>query len=88
MTQENVVQSQTTTDQHHADAIKNLLFDSFFTHFKATCDQVRKLPVQQNLKDIILRELDNALLWTKEAISSININPPADQDSEAKPAAA
>ncbi len=46
-------------------------YDNFCFLFGSTTDVIKTLPINDNLKSIIIKEFDDAFLWSKEAFTKL-----------------
>lgn len=64
------------------ETIKGTLFANFYNQYRGISDFIKNLQINQQMKAIILRELDDAYLWTKEAFATLEILPPDEEDEK------
>jgi hypothetical protein len=60
--------------------MKNALFHSITTQYRGLSESVKQTSIADHLKMIILKDLDNAYLWIKEAFAFM----PAEKIAESK----
>lgn len=72
------------TEQTKEQTVKNYLLETFATKYKDLSAFINQLPVADSLKAIIMNHFDNGFLWTKEAIITANLTPPAAPANEAE----
>lgn len=63
----------TAMPEEASNTIKQLMFEGFYSHFTAMMNTIRKLPLAPHMLQIIVKEFDNGLLWTKEAFNGMVI---------------
>lgn len=61
------------TNTESVDKYRNDLFSSFLDIYKMHSNFIRKLPIPENLKQIILTRLDDSYLWTKESFLMLSL---------------
>jgi hypothetical protein len=67
--------AQAISDAQKIDMVKNVLLNTFVSHYQQIQQFVHQLPIPQNIKDIILKEFDTGYLWGKESMNFLQLAP-------------
>lgn len=63
----------TKMEQEKINIVKQVLFESFLDQYKSISQFVNKLPINSQMKSIILKNFDDGYLWTKEAFLTLDL---------------
>lgn len=73
-------------DVEKLNTVKNILLNTFVTHYQALQTFINQMPIPFNLKQIIQKEFDSGYLWGKEALHIMQLNIPKKEEQESAPA--
>ena len=74
-------------DVKKVEMVKNILLNTFTSHYQQLQQFVHQLPIPQNLKNIVLQEFDTGYLWGKEALNFLQFQSEAQSGLVPMPAA-
>lgn len=74
------------TDEQRIEAIKNFLFSEMLKCYQEFSVKINNLPIDGNLKRIIIEKLDDSWLWVKESFNVLQIQLHTAQPKEEAPA--
>jgi hypothetical protein len=63
-------------EQERNDAVKNVLFETFCQQYQSLNGMLNKLPINQQLKAIIMQYFDTGFLWAKEGFAAMTLTIP------------
>lgn len=72
------------TDEQRIDSIKIFLFQGCLKHYQEFSGSINRLPVDANLKRIVIEKIDDVWLWVKEAFNVLQIQLPRPPQVESK----
>ena len=64
------------TEEQQIESIKGFLFQGSLKHYQDFSAGINRLPMDGNLKRIIIEKLDDAWLWVKEGFQVLQIQLP------------
>jgi hypothetical protein len=64
------------TEEQQIDSIKTFLFQGIFKNFQDYSAAIQRLPLNENMKRIILEWADTSWVWVKEAFNVLEIKLP------------